>query len=503
MHPGPHDNYHFASAYLAKGMAGMAETNMIVMVHVAWWADALMHLLLVALLVIPTKHMHLVAAPVNLSLPRKRPRGTLAFMDFEDENAESFGVSKSEEFTWKQNLDLYACIECGRCQDFCPTRNSGKPLKPKHLIIDLKHHLLTQGPALLKQAAATEGEGGKAQSEENAEAAPALIGGVIDKDAIWACTTCAACVEHCPMGIEHIDKLIDMRRHLVLMEAEFPEEADLAFRNMENAGNPWALGREARTAWAKGLDVPTFAEKKEADVLFWVGCSGSYDDRNQKVTVAMVKILKAAGIDFAILGEEERCTCEAARRLGNEYLYQTATQEIIEVLGQYKFKRILVTCPHCFNTFENDHPQLGVEHSIVHHTQLVAELMRDGKLPVQKGAANGHSVVYHDSCYLGRHNSIFDEPRNTLEAAGCSLAHVPREREKGFCCGGGGGRMWLEETIGESISQVRVKELLGAKTDEIAAACPFCITMLTDALKSQDREDVGVKDVAEIVADAL
>ncbi len=479
-----HPQYHFASAFLAEGLRRLSPGPMHAMAHVAWWCDALMHLVLVALLVIPTKHLHLVAGPINLVFSRSRPRGQMTKLDLEDEAAESFGVSRIDAYSWKQNLDLFACIECGRCQDYCPTSNSNKPLKPKYLIVDLKHHLL-------------------AQESGTKEDGPALIGGVVPADAIWACTTCGACVEHCPMAIEHIDKLTDLRRYLVLTEADFPETAAATFRNMETAGNPWGLARGERAAWANGLGVPTFAEKQEAEILYWVGCSGSYDDRSKKISVAMVKILQAAGVDFAILGEEERCTCESARRLGNEYLYQTAAQEIVEVLAQYRFKRILVTCPHCFNTFKHEYPQFGAEYGVVHHTQLIQELLQAGRLTLGGQPSNHRSVVFHDSCYLGRYNQIFDAPRDVLAKTGAQVASVPREREKGFCCGAGGGRMWLEENLGDPINGLRVKELLDTDAAEVAAACPFCITMLTDALKKQPKEGVAIRDIAEIVAESL
>lgn len=486
-------DYHFASAVIARAFARLPRGPLLAMGHLAWWCDALMHLVLVALLVIPTKHLHLVAGPINLIFARTRPRGQMLRMNLEDENAESFGVSKIEDFTWKQNLDLYACIECGRCQDYCPTYHSGKPLRPKHLIVDLKHHLLSRAPALLNPSPA--GETAESSKE------PALIGDVVDVEAIWACTTCAACIEHCPMGIEHVDKLTDLRRHLVLMEAQFPEQADTTFRNMETAGNPWGFARADRAAWAQGLDVPRFGDKREAEVLWWVGCSGSYDDRSKKISAAMAKILKAAGVDFAILGEEERCNCESARRLGNEYLYQTAAQEIIETLKQYRFKTILTACPHCFNTFANEYPGFGALYAVVHHTQFIQRLIKEGRLPLDNKRLV--STVFHDSCYLGRYNEIFAAPRQALEAAGGRLVSAPRDGRHGFCCGAGGGRMWLEERIGEQISTLRARELLNTGAAQIAAACPFCITMLSDGVKKQPGADTPVLDVAEIVAAAL
>lgn len=479
---------HVVSAALASVFAGLDETVLHLVARVTWWLDALAHLALVALLFIPTKHLHLLAGPVNLLLRRTRPRGALSVMDLEDEAAESFGVAKVQEFTWKQNLDLLACIECGRCQDFCPTHRTGKALHPKQLIVDLKHHLLREGPRILAGKEAEEG-------------GAALAGGVVDTEAVWACTTCAACVEHCPMGIEHIDKLVDLRRHQVLMEASFPEQADGAFRNMETAGNPWGFAPSARAAWADGLDVPLISAKGRAEVLFWVGCAGSYDDRGKRTSTAMVKILKAAGVDFAILGPEERCTCESARRLGNEYLYQSATREIIETLGRYSFDRILVTCPHCLNTLANEYPAFGATYRVTHHAEFIGELIDSGKLTPK--ARTGNAVAVHDSCYLARHNGITEAPRRVLEAAGRRPADPAASGLKGLCCGAGGGRMWLEETAGERINRVRAAELAATGAGAAATACPFCATMLADGLKANDRGDVEIRDIAEYAADSL
>lgn len=478
------------STAMSHLFTGLSDTPRALLAHGAWWCGALMHLVLVGLIVFPTKHLHLVAGPINLSFPATRPRGHMRAMDLEDENAESFGVSRIDQFTWKQNLDLFACIECGRCQDYCPTSITEKPLRPKHLIVDLKHHLLEAGPALLEAKA--KGEAGEP---------PALAGGVIDPDAIWACTTCLACVEHCPMAIEHPDKLTDLRRYLTLMESATPEPAQTAFRNMENAGNPWGFAPSERGKWAEGLDVPVMSEKGEADVLYWVGCSGSYDDRAKEISQAVVRILKAAGVDFAILGAEERCTCESARRLGNEYLYQTAAQENVETLARYKFKRILATCPHCFNTLRNEYPDFGAAYEVVHHAQLIGELVAAGKLRLRAGAAQ--TVAYHDSCYIGRYHGIYDAPRAAIAATGAQLVSVPRERAHGLCCGAGGGRMWLEETQGEKINSVRARELTATGADRIATACPFCMTMISDGVKKESGDPVAVQDIAELVAASL
>jgi Fe-S oxidoreductase len=308
------------------------------------------------------------------------------------------------------------------------------------------------------------------------------------------------------MGIMHVDKIVDMRRHLTLMESSFPETATTTFRNMETAGNPWGFPQSDRAAWADGLDVPLMADKGQADILFWVGCSGSYDDRNRKVAVAVAKIMLAAGVDFAILGPEERCTCESARRLGNEYLYQSATAEIVETLSRYRFQRILVICPHCMNTLSNEHPDFGGHYTVVHHTEFIQELLATGRLSLQSTAPS-HTpptkTVFHDSCYLGRINGIFDAPRQLLDVSGTARLSVPREREKGLCCGAGGGRMWLEENLGQPINTLRVRELLDTNPDQIAASCPFCITMLSDAAKRESNDTVPVLDIAELVAQQL
>lgn len=480
--------YHLVASALSGLFSGMNGPVLTVTAHLAWWCDALMHLMLVALLVIPTKHLHLVAGPLNLLFKRQRPVGQMVKVNLEEETATSFGVSKVEEFTWKQNLDLYACIECGRCSVQCPTAVSGKALNPKELIVDLKSHLLVSGPALLAGNAGGNGDG------------RALIGDAVSKEAVWACTTCGNCVEQCPMGIEHIDKITDMRTSLVLMESDFPQEAAGAFRNMETAGNPWGFPPEARARWTDGLNVPLMADKKKADILWWVGCSGSYDERCKQISVAVARILAAAGVDFAILGKEERCTCESARRLGNEYLYQTATSEIADIFRRYAFKRILVTCPHCYNTFKNDYPLFDIDVDVIHHAEFLDELIASKRLRAPNPAVDG-VTVFHDSCYLGRHNGIYDAPRRVLEFAGCELGTVQREKREGFCCGAGGGHMWLEEK-GEPVSAIRTEELIASGASQIAAACPFCITMLRDGSKKRG-SSVEVRDIAEIVAQRL
>jgi len=492
-----YETYRFASSAIAGLMASAGEGTLHAVFMANWWLHAVM--ILAFLVFIPnSKHLHLMACPFNEFFYRTRPRGQMTAMDLEDENAETFGVSKIEEYTWKQLLDLYSCIECGRCQENCPAHSSDKPLNPKKVIVDLKHHFMEIGPGLVKKAAAGEEDGGGHSGNERFP----LGGKVIEEDAIWACTTCGGCVEHCPISIEHIDKLTDMRRYLVLMESKFPQEAVGVFKNMENNANPWGIGWAERAEWAKDLDVPVLADKPETDVLFWVGCSGAYDDRNKKVAEAMVRILKAAGVDFAILGQEEKCCGDSARRLGNEYLFQMLAEMNIEAMGQYKFNRIVVTCPHGFNTLKNEYPQFGCEYKVVHHTEFIAQLISSGTLELDSNGSG--AVAYHDSCYLGRHNGIYDEPRDVLRAAGRSLAPVSRERAYGLCCGAGGGRMWLEETLGTRINHLRTDDLLGTGAKEIGTACPFCLTMLEDGIKETDREGAAeVRDIAEIVAESM
>lgn len=481
--------HHIIAGRLAALFGGMTEIPLRVLGHAAWWCDAIMHLMLIALLVIPTKHLHLAAGPLNLLFKRSRPSAQMVKMDLEDENASSFGVSRIEDFSWKQNLDLFACIECGRCSTHCPTAITGKALNPKEFIVGLKHHLLETGPdTLAAQGSDTKKEGINGKN---------LIGDAVKKEAVWSCTTCGNCVEHCPMGIEHIDKITDMRAHLVLMESDFPPEASGTFRNMETTGNPWGFAPEERANWAMNMNVPVMMEKKRTDILWWVGCSGAYDERCRKISVAMAKILNAAGVDFAILGKEERCNCESARRLGNEYLYQTATREIIDTLNRYDFKRILVTCPHCYNTFKNDYPLFGADYEVIHHSEFLEELMASKRLQTVPPSVR-NTTVFHDSCYLGRHNGIYDAPRKVLESAGCALVSFREEKKRALCCGAGGGHMWLDEA-GESIAGHRTEELLSSGAAGIAAACPFCITMLTDELTKRGSA-TGVLDIAEILA---
>jgi len=439
-----------------------------------------------------SRYLHMVASPFNVLLQSSRPKGALSPIDLE--TAETFGVSKITDFTWKQLLDLYSCVVCGRCQDDCPAYTSGKLLNPKKLIQDLKKHLLEVGPELVSSKAKTA-----------ANLSKALIGEVITVDEIWDCTTCRACQEVCPVYVEHIDKVIDLRRNLVLEQASIPETAEGALRSIEARGHPWRGTTLSRTDWADGLDIKTVAEDsppRRIDILYWVGCTEALEDRSMKVAQAMGKLLKLAKIKFGILGAEESCCGEPARRLGNEYLFQIQAQKNIELMKSYNVNKIVTACPHCYNTLKNEYPQFGGEFEVIHHTEFIADLLRENKLGIIKG--NGGVVTYQDSCYLGRYNDIYEPPRQILNnMVDITIVEMERNRERGFCCGGGGGRMWLEERIGRRINELRTEQVIETKAEIIATACPFCLQMFEDGIKAKAVEkSLKVMDIAELVAES-
>lgn len=484
------------SNFFSQFATGVRDGNMPNGYHIAWWIHNLVILFFIAY--IPhSKHVHLIGAMPNILLRRNaqrdRKRGVLKKIDFESVDFEAedatLGVSRIQDFTWPQLLDLYACTECGRCQDNCPAYHSGKALNPALMIHDLKEHLNDVGPAM---AAGKDGTIKKS-----------LIGDVISEDVIWACTTCLACVEHCPVFIEHVDDLQDMRRHLVMDQGQVSEEVAKTLENMENIGNPWGLPNQNRTKWCEGLEVPRMKDRKEADYLYWVGCAAALDSKNQGVARALVKILKQAGIDFAILGTEESCTGDSARRLGQEYLFQMMAENNIETLKKYRFKKIVTTCPHCFNTLGNEYKDFGGDFEVVHHSEFIKELVASGKIKPKRNIDK--RVTYHDACYLGRHNGIYDAPRSVVqEVANGNLVEMERSREKGLCCGAGGGMMWTDEEPDKRVNLVRFGDVEKSQAEITATACPFCNIMLDDARKMKGKEDsVEVKDIAELVAEAL
>ncbi|MBW2706446.1 MAG: (Fe-S)-binding protein, partial [Deltaproteobacteria bacterium] len=435
-----------------------------------------------------SKHLHLLAAVPNVFLkPLERPKAMLV-TDIENEEAETFGLGNISELNWKNVLDLYACTECGRCEEQCPADTTGKPLSPKRVIHDSKIDLFSQSNAILAM---------KYDSVMPLVREESPISG----DVLWSCTTCRACEDICPVDIQHLDIILEARKYQVLMESSFPPEMQETFTNLENQSNPWGFGSDTRADWAKGLDVPLMTDNPEADILYYVGCAGSFDDRGKKIAQAMARVLKKAGVNFAILGEEERCNGDVARRAGNEYLAQMMIAENVEILNQYKPKKIVAACPHCFNTIKNEYPQFGATYDVVHHTEFLLDLLRQGKLNIN-GAVT-EQVTFHDSCYLGRWNGIVDAPRQILQMVngGRQLIEMERNRTEGFCCGAGGARMFMEETIGKRINHERAEEVIATGAAAVAAACPFCITMLRDGINDNNGE-VEVKDIAEIIDEA-
>ena len=450
-------------------------------------------------LVLYSKHMHIFTAPLNVLLKRQPKAlgalGTTPDIEklMEDEDA-VIGAGQIGHFHRQQLLQTLACTECGRCQDKCPAWQTGKPLNPKLVITSLRDQLLATGLGT--------GNGG-------AEPA-ALVPDVIDPEALWSCTTCGACVEECPVDIEHVDAIVDMRRYQVMMESEFPSEAGTMLRNVENQGNPWGLRADARLDWASGLDfdVPVVTGPIPGDVewLYWVGCAGSLDDRARRTTQAIARVLHAAGVKFAVLGPRESCTGDPARRMGNEYLFQEMAKANIETLDGAGVKKIITSCPHCFNTIGNEYPQLGGRYEVVHHAQLLSRLVADGKLTPRDPVAT--RLTYHDPCYLGRHNDVYEQPRDVLDSIpGVERVEMHRHGRRGFCCGAGGARMWMEERIGKRVNAERTDEALGTGAEVIATSCPYCLIMLDDAVRQRRSEGsangVVVIDIAQVLADSV
>ncbi|MFC2020482.1 heterodisulfide reductase-related iron-sulfur binding cluster [Chloroflexota bacterium] len=456
----------------------------------AHWLTVLFVLVFIAY----SRYIHVVASIFNIFFQSPFPKGTLRTIDLE--TAESFGASKITDFTWKQLLDLYSCVLCGQCQEQCPATASGKPLNPKKLIQDLKKHLLTVGPALLKS------DGEAEASPENAD--QSIAGTVVTEEEIWACTTCRACDDICPLYVDHIDKIVDMRRNLVMERSQMPEPVQQALQCLSSREHPWRGTTATRTDWADGLDVKVVSEDSNIDILYWVGCTAALDDRNMKVSAAVAQVLQAAGVNFGILGAEESCCGEPARRMGDEYLFQTLCEKNIATLNSYNVKKIVTTCPHCFNTLKREYPQFSGDFEVIHHTQFILDLIREGKLKI--GSLDEKKVVaYHDSCYLGRYNGIYKQPREILKSlSGLKTVELPRAKSMGFCCGGGGGHMWMEEEPDQRVNVKRTEQVIDTKAELVATACPYCLSMFEDGLKTKEvEEQIQAKDLSELVLEAL
>lgn len=466
----------------------MTEPQILSLHRYLWWFHMFLAMSFIAYLPY-SKLFHILLGPINQFFRKTGPVGVPAFINFEDETLETYGTSKLNELSWKTLFNTDVCLRCGRCQDNCPAYLSGKHLNPKQVIQDIRVHMEEEGQAFKI-------------NHNNPSLGRSLLGEVIPEEDLWACTTCRSCEQQCPVFIEHVDKTIEMRRNLVLMESRFPSEAQLAFRNMENNGNPWGVGWNKREEYLTSLEVPTIAENLSAQILYWPGCSGAFDARNQKVSFAVVSLLRAAGVDFAILGNEEKCCGDSARKLGNEYLFQTLAQENIEVLKTYNVKKILTQCPHCFNILKNEYPQLGGNFEVVHHTTYLRELVQQGKIRINHNETK--RFTYHDSCYLGRYNQIYTEPRELLKLIGLELIEMQHTKEKSLCCGAGGGRMWLEEHEGRHINEMRTEQAINLKVDIVGTACPFCLTMINDGINSiESTEKISSYDIAEILFKAL
>jgi Fe-S oxidoreductase len=505
------------TSLVARSLAGLDSNLIHILGMVAFWLH--LSIIVTFLNFLPFgKHFHVITALPNVYFQRLTPSGKLPTPNLEKEE---FGARTVKDLTWKQGLDLYSCTECGRCQTHCPTYLTGKPLTHKEVNQTLKHWIWGH------QSLIVGGKDGNGQPKE----LPPIVGNILQAETVWACTSCGWCETACPVFIENIPRLIDMRRYKVQVEAEFPSEIQRVFEGMERQGNPWGLGQDRRDQWAEDLQIPQWGDGGQYEYLFFVGCAGSYDDRQKKVSRALVRILRQANISFAILGKAEMCNGDSARRLGNEYLFQTLAKGNVEAWNASQVKAIITQCPHCFNTIKNEYPELGGNYQVISHVELISQLLREKRIKLSQ--VKGERLTYHDPCYLGRHNGIYDAPREALAAIpGVELVEMQRNRRQSFCCGAGGGRMWMEEKIGQRINQNRVNEAAltlahaadpsipipsatdlhkpgavghyqGQASGTIAVACPFCMTMIQDGANETGRDQINVKDVSELVADAL
>jgi Fe-S oxidoreductase len=512
------------ASVISLALGGLNETAAIVIFYVAWWIHLLF--LLSFLVYVPqSKHAHLIAGPANVYLSRQTSPGKLEKIDFEDETQETFGVGKIEDFKQTQLVDLYACVECGRCTNMCPATGTGKMLSPMDLIVKLRDHLTETGAVVTSQvpwvpavafshtkgnqlalASASQGANESAATSELAYN-PSLIGDVITEEEIWACTTCRNCEDQCPVMNEHVDKIIDLRRYLVLTEGKMDADAQRAMTNIERQGNPWGLNRKEKENWREVRDdvhVPTVKEMKKAgeefEYLFWVGSMGAFDNRSQKIALSFAKLMNEAGVKFAILGNKEKNSGDTPRRLGNEFLFQELATNNIAEFEKAEVKKIVTIDPHAYNIFKNEYPDMGLEDvEVVHHTELLYDLVKEGRL-VPKHAVN-EVITWHDSCYLGRYNDVYDPPREILkQIPGVQLVEMERNREKGMCCGAGGGLMWMEEDTGTRINVARTEQAIAVSPTTIGSGCPYCLTMLSDGTKAKEvEEQIGTYDIAEIL----
>lgn len=470
-------------------LAGLLPPLQLETIHAAaWWAHAVA--LLAFICYLPNgKHMHILTAIPNCFLHRLGKPNTQPREDFTVGN--KFGVGQVDSYSWKDLLDSFTCTECGRCQNVCPASITGKPLNPRAVIHDIKVNLLENGAELKNGKHSHKpliGDGGE---------------GCVSEESIWSCTTCGACMEACPVFIEHMPKIIQLRRYLVETEAKFPEELLNLFENMEGRSNPWGIAPSERTKWCSQLDVKPF-DSDTTEYLFYVGCAGSFDSRNKHVSVAMTQLLDKAGVSWGTLGKDEKCCGDSVRRLGNEYVFDRMARENVAMFIERGVKKVVTQCPHCFTTLKNDYRQYGLELEVIHHSELLRNLVQDGRLVLDKTTEDMGTTVFHDSCYLGRHNDVYDAPRAVIEAAtGQAPLEMELNRSNAFCCGAGGGRMWMEEHVGERINLTRVNEALEQSPDTICVACPYCMTMFEDGLKDVKADNVKVRDVAEVMAEAL
>jgi Fe-S oxidoreductase len=507
----PEDGYPI-SAWVTALFDGLPTGAAQALSSVSWWIHVVILLGFLNYLLY-SKHSHILAALPNIYFRELGQRGVLPKLNMEADDIAATGVVQQwQDFTWKSLLDGYACTECARCSNFCPAFNTGKPLSPMQVVHDVRDDMRTRMPdrgpldVLIDRF-----QHGSPEGDNAPDRVMPLIGGRTTEDVLWACTTCGACQEVCPVFIDQPTKILQMRQNLVLVQEKVPSDLARTFTNLERNGNPWGIGADKRMDWAEGKNVPTLDERPDAEYLLWVGCAGAYDDRIKKQTLALVEILREGGVDFAVLGLEEGCSGDPARRSGNEMLYQMQAQQNVETMNAKKVKKVVTACPHCLHTIKNEYPQLGGNFEVRHHTQLIRELVASGKIVMDKanGAGNGAGgdVVLHDPCYLGRWNGEYDAPRAVLDALPAGPSHrqeLPRNREHGFCCGAGGGRMWMEEKIGTRVNHNRVDEILASGAATVATACPFCTIMLNDGVQDRNAGDkVAVLNVSELVAKSM